>query len=188
VPGATSKEQTVQCSNGECVRTTTYRDQAGQTIKQEQQRQDEKSFCQQNPTLSICKETAFSGSCAGGGGNFSCNGDAVQCALTREVHRRNCEWAQVDNLLKTTGLDAMNGQAQPAGHPGASAQQQSLSFATVIDQAERIGSGCPADVSIAYAGRSWVIPWSQHCSKLQLIGNLMVSVCMLAAAFIVFRS
>ncbi|WP_416383968.1 virulence factor TspB C-terminal domain-related protein [Roseateles microcysteis] len=63
-----------------------------------------------------------------------------------------------------------------------------MSFASAIDQTNRLGGGCPSDVSISYAGRSWVIPWSQHCDKLQLIGNLMVSVCMLAAAFIVFRN
>ena len=104
----------------------------------------------------------------------------------RSINRR--EWNQVDESLTNLGAAAMNGQARPDGHPFASAENSSLAFSSAISQSNLLAGSCPADVAISYGGQSWVIPWSQHCDKLQLIGNLMVGVCMLAAAFIVFRS
>ncbi|UXY14088.1 hypothetical protein N8I74_12240 [Chitiniphilus purpureus] len=44
-------------------------------------------FCKKSPNDEKCKG-AFSGSCDSG---FLCKGDAVQCAIAREMHRRNCE-------------------------------------------------------------------------------------------------
>jgi len=38
------------------------------------------------------------------------------------------------------------------------------------------------------AGKVVVMPFSQMCSNLQLVGNLMVGFCMFVAALIVFRS
>lgn len=186
--GTINKEQTfTECNGIKCTTTTTYSDANGNTVGTITKEQEQRSFCEENPTLSICKEGAFGGGCAGGTGSFMCEGDAVQCALAKEVHKRNCEWANVSDAWKLKGEESINGQNQPAGHPGADATATPFAFSTMIDQTERVGSGCPSDVSISYAGRAWVIPWSQHCDKLQLIGNLMVSVCMLAAAVIVFR-
>lgn len=186
--GSTTETKTeTKCTQSVCTTTTTTTTKdssgtvTGTTTKTEEQGQ--KSFCAENPDASVCKSGTFGGAC----GAFTCDGDGVQCALALEVHKRNCEWAEVDSGLKTIGTSALSGELKPAGHPGAEGTSQSMAFSSVIDQTERVGSGCPADVSIAYGGRSWVIPWSQHCDKLQLIGNLMVGICMLAAAVIVFR-
>jgi len=180
-----SKTSTTTCTGNVCTTTTTTTSPGGVVIGTDTEQKPKDNLCADNPTLQICKTSAFGGSC---GGAFTCEGDAIQCALAERVHKSACDWEQVDQNLKAIGDSAMNGQSRPDGHPFANPEAGSLTFSSVIDQTNRLNGGCPVDVAITYAGRSWVIPWSQHCDKLQLLGNLMVGVCMLAAAMIVFRS
>ncbi|MFG6485215.1 virulence factor TspB C-terminal domain-related protein [Roseateles sp. BYS78W] len=82
----------------------------------------------------------------------------------------------------------MTGELQPAGHPANNAANQSVSFASNIDQTDRLASGCPVDVAFTVSGVQWNIPFSGMCDKLRLVGNAMVGVFMLIALLIVFRS
>lgn len=181
-------ETKTECTGTQCTTTTTHKDANGNVIGTETKTQEKESFCQQNPTLQICKEGRFGGACSSG---FTCDGDAVQCALAKEVHRSSCEWEKVDPITRSVGEAAIatNGEARPFGHPGANAETSSVAFSSRIDQTDRLpGGGCPVDVAFTGAfGRSFVIPFSSMCSKLQLIGQLAVAVSMLAAAFIVFK-
>jgi hypothetical protein len=129
-------------------------------------------------------DSSFGGSCAGG---FTCGGDAIQCAIAREQHIKNCILFTTETTLSQLGNTSANNQATPEGHPRAPGNitSTSLSFASVIDQSDAIGGGCPADVPIGSIG---VIPFSQLCGDLQMLGALLVGLAMLAAAFIVFRS
>lgn len=131
----------------------------------------------------MCKKSGFGGSC----GAYTCDGDAIQCAIAERIHKSACQWETVDQALVTAGTDAISGGSQPAGHPFADPTISAVQFSSVIDQTNRLGGGCPADVAVSVGGRSFVIPWSAQCDKLQLVGQLMVAVSMLAAAMIVFR-
>lgn len=183
-PGSVTSEQSTSCTQSTCTTTTTYRDKNGAVTGSKTEEKGQESFCKDNPDASICKKGAWGGNC----GAYSCDGDAVQCAIAQRIHKTACDWEQVDDVIKARGEAAMSGETRPDGHPFKTAAETSMSFSSLIDRSNPIGGGCPTDTAIAYAGRSWVIPWSQHCDKFQLIGNLMVGVCMLAAAFIVFRS
>jgi hypothetical protein len=81
----------------------------------------------------------------------------------------------------------MNGELQPSDHPANSSSSQAVNFSSVIDQTDRIGGGCPVDYSFSVMGQPYVIPFSSHCDKFQMIGRALVAVCMLAAVMIVFR-
>lgn len=180
------EQKSTDCTGTSCTTTTTYKDANGNTVGTKTETKDQKSFCQENPTLSICKESAFGGACAGG---FTCNGDGVQCALAKEVHKRNCEWyGDVDQARKQRGLDAMSAGIQPDGHPAKSPDSAGMDFGSRIDQTDRLGGGCPVDVTVAGPmGMSFTLPFSSMCDKLQTIGRVMVGICMLAAAVIVFK-
>jgi len=112
------------------------------------------------------------------------------CAIAADQYKRNCEWFDdpASAQLATVGNAAINGLSRPDGHPANAPDAQSVSFSSVIDQTDRLGGSCPADVSVTVAGRSVVMPLSSMCGNLQLIGNLMVGFCMFVAALIVFRN
>jgi len=183
--GTTTKQ--TSCDGTNCTTTTTTTNSSGTVTGTTSETKSQDSFCAQNPTVSICKSSAFGGGCSGSSGAFTCNGDAVQCALATEVYKRNCEWAAVDSTLQAKGTTAMNGELQPSDHPANSSSSQAVNFSSVIDQTDRIGGGCPVDYSFSVMGQPYVIPFSSHCDKFQMIGRALVAVCMLAAVMIVFR-
>lgn len=170
------------CLGASCTTTTNYQNSSGQTIGQDTKTEPKDDYCQKNPKAQQCKGDDFGGSCAAG---FTCDGDAVQCALAKEVHVRNCQWfKEVDPKLINAGNAAVSAGSRPSDHPANSANEASMDFASGIDQTDRLAAGCPADVVI---GRVGVIPLASHCAELQMLGNLAVAVCLLAAAFIVFK-
>lgn len=128
------------------------------------------------------EQSSFSGTCLA---QFSCEGDAIQCAIALDQHKRHCQAFEDANELSTVASGNMSGEARPDGHPGNAPESVAVSFTSMIDQTNVIGGGCPTDVTIT-AGV--VIPFSAVCGELQLLGNLMVGLTMLAAAFIAFRN
>ncbi len=50
----------------------------------------QEGFCKSNPNDDKCKN-AFTGSCES---TFTCQGDPVQCAIAKEMHKRNCEMSK----------------------------------------------------------------------------------------------
>ena len=182
VPGAVSKDSTVTCDGSNCTTTTTYRDGSGTTVGTKTDTKDQSSFCEENPGLAICKNSQISASCS----SFSCDGDAVQCAIAQQAFKSKCDWDKVDQSIVNAGNSAMSGGDQPAGHPGANPSVITLGAGT-LDMSERLGGGCPSDYSFSVGGHGYVIPFSQQCGNLNLIGQCMVAVCLLAAVMIVFR-
>ena len=180
-PAGTSSS--TSCDGVNCTTTTVTKDGAGNTVGSVSETKPQESFCRENPESPLCKKSSFGGSCAA----TACDGDAVQCAIAAEIHKRNCEWFDNPTELKNIGTQAMNGQAKPDGHPGNAAESSSVSFSSTIDQTDRLGGGCPSDFSVTVMGKSLTIPFASICDELQLLGSLMVGVCMLAAAAIVFR-
>lgn len=187
VVGAQSKESSTSCTGTRCTTTTIYRGQDGGEVGRSTSDKPKENFCQENPGISICKIGSFGGGCTGGGGSFTCDGDAVQCAIAREQHKRACEWSWVEPELKAKGDTAMAGGDQPNGHPFKDAQQSEMSFASQIDTTNRLPGSCPGDEAISVGGHSFVIPWSRACGSFEMLGNVVVGFALLAAASIVFR-
>lgn len=88
----------VTCDNNSCTTTnnytTTTTPAGGGTpttqTKSDSATESKDSYCAKNPTAAECKEnkSSFAGSCDAA---FACEGDAVQCAMAKEQHKRNCE-------------------------------------------------------------------------------------------------
>lgn len=111
---STSQTQNTKCENGVCTTTTTTtgtvngRPVSSTTTDSKGQNE----FCKENPNNSACEtkdKGSFEGNCDSG---FACKGDAVECALAREVFTRNCQ------MHKAVQADVDKGtEARTAGVP-----------------------------------------------------------------------
>lgn len=189
-PGPTTKTSSETICNGnacQTITTTTTTNVDGSkntttTIATEPTQKD--SFCKENPGSTICKSSSFGGSCAGG---FTCDGDAVQCAIAREQRARNCALYETVTPQSTAGNAALTAGDRPGDHPANSPTAEALDFSSRIDQTDRLGGGSLADLVIPVSALTAVtIPFSQLQTPLAMLGNLLVGVTMLWALFIVF--
>jgi len=150
------------------------------------------SYCKANPNSPLCKVSSFGGTCSSA---FTCDGDAVQCAIAKEQHERNCAFfdpastgpqgaQQVDKFNQ-----AVNDGDIPSWSPAASgsAGVTGIDFASGLKMDKHWGAQCVADQAVQVFGRPAVIPWSSVCSQMQAIGVLLVSVTFLVCLGIVFK-
>ena len=171
--GKDSAGNKVECKNGVC--TTTKPDGSKED-------KDQKGFCKENPDLSICKENkdTFGGSCDGG---FSCEGDALQCAMAKEQHIRNCQLYAPDKDVNSLTNKALNGtDDKSADALKASAGQ--INVTTSFDQSGLGWShSCPADphIPLNFGGRSaeFTIPFSRICGPLGILSLAGVGITLL---------
>jgi hypothetical protein len=144
-------------------------------------------FCENNPNSLMCSEDGesnFSGSCTG---NFACDGDAIQCAIAKEQHDRNCQMFDDATPLSDKGNAAVTAGDRPDGHPGNDAAETPLDFSSSIDRTNLIGGSCPAGHGLTVNGTTVTLLTAGMCDMLGMLGNLIVAVGALASAFIVFR-
>lgn len=182
----TTRETT--CTGADCTTTTTTttRDAGGvvvgtPTTETEKERTD--SFCEENPQSPLCKDSSFGGACGAG---FSCDGDAVQCAIAREQHVRNCRLFDEATPLSTIGTEAATGEAQPVGHPGLTPAE--IDMSNRIDQSNPYGGSCPGDLPVTLMGTTHMIPLSGACTPLTVMGYIAVAISLLVAARIVMEA
>lgn len=111
-------------------------------------------FCKDNPTVSFCGgggggkgggkngDSMFSGGCGSG---FSCNGDAIQCAMAKEQYKRNCEAEAADPARDLFTTEAAKDQGR-AGVIAATGGMQTVDVGDKLNNVtDRFGSGaCPA--------------------------------------------
>lgn len=194
-PGSSSTTEQTSCSGGQCTTTrttTTVGSSGGQTSQTSTTTQPIGTYCSVNPGAAVCagvgegedeEPSTWGGSCAG----FQCGGDAIQCAIAREQHTRNCALFDQATDLSRVGTAAATGE-NPADHPRSQAQSTTFALSSMLDASPLFGSsgGCPADVSFAYAGQTLVIPFSQSCDVLHMLGAMWMGICYLVAATIVF--
>ncbi|WP_291554698.1 virulence factor TspB C-terminal domain-related protein [Comamonas sp. SCN 65-56] len=126
--------------------------------------------------------SSFMGTCMGG---FQCEGDAVQCAIAREQHRRNCALF-VDETLESKLYEAEKGKegSQTEALPGNS----TVDLTPNINQTDALGGGaCVGDKTVSVMGQSITLPFSVLCPYLEMLGNILVAVSLLLAVRIVMR-
>lgn len=142
----------------------------------------EGGFCKENPNSPMCKESTFSGSCAG---NFQCDGDAIQCAIAKEQHIRACKLFD-DKTPESELYESEKGKEgeQTKDLPGSRTE----SLANRISTVDAFGAGqCIQDLNIVVAGMAVSLPMSKICPVLGIIGNIMIGVALLLAIRIVGR-
>lgn len=176
----TTTTSSTTCSGSTCTTTTTNetKNPDGTTsTTSSSSSQPKDTFCTQNPKAAACLVGAWGGSCSAG---FSCDGDAVQCAIARENHKRNCELFENETADSQQGKAIANGQARPEGHPGNS--PESINVSGNINQTNPYGGSCPPDINLSVYGKTVVIPLSNACDIFKWMGYIAVAFTMYAAA------
>jgi len=191
VPPGGTVTKTTNCVGSSCTTTTTVKDGAGVTVGTATSGNTRGGFCQENPDTSICKEgtSSMSQACAAGLASQVCEGDAIQCAIAKEQFTRNCQLFEGTHETRTVAENALSGVPDPT-HPGASGNVSTVAIDQMIDTAPIIGAGsCPSDVSYAIPILgAMVVPWSDMCSWLELMGTILVAAAGVTWLFIVFGS
>jgi hypothetical protein len=174
----TSPTVTTTTKNPDGTTTTTTQNAGPDTKKPDVQR-----FCEQNPDLSICKKSTWGGSC----GAFACDGDAVQCAIAREIHTRDCALYDTPTTLSTLGNQVSSGaDPQASQNPALQANRTTTSLTGSISQDTFLAPGGLADQNIVVSPRLTVkLPWSQLNSYLSIMGGIVVAFALIFAARIV---
>lgn len=178
----TSTTSKTSCDGSNCTTTTTTtttNPDGTKTDKSETTSQAQADYCTRNPNATACKrpEGSFGGSCTAG---FSCEGDAVQCAIAREAYRRNCELLEKETPESTLGKNIANGEDRPVGHPGNSPEIVNVSGN--INQTNPYGGSCPPDINLNVYGKTVIVPLSNACDIFKWMGYIAVAFTMYAAA------
>ena len=176
-------KQTI-CNGNSCTTTTTtttvVNGGAPKTTTTEKT-ESKDDFCTVNPKAPQCTSSSFGGSC----GSFTCAGDAVQCAIAREQHTRNCQMFSATNQetqqYETSKTETGNRTdavpvAPMAISPGS------------FDQTPVFGAGaCIADLQVTVWGSQLALPLSTICPQLEWLRALLLTISFLLAVRIVSR-
>lgn len=126
-------------------------------------------FCLANPSDPSCKRSAFAGSC----GAFTCDGDAIQCAIASEQHIRNCEvLTDSGSLSRADAVTAFNTQS-------ASFDKATLTTSTSLSSitGQTLYASTLADQTYMIKGQSITIPFSSLVQYLNYAGIAFMIVC-----------
>lgn len=127
-------------------------------------------------------DNGFAGSCMAG---FSCEGDAIFCAIAKEQHKRACKLFD-DKSPESDLYEEYKGKTgdQTKDNPG----NETIDIAGRIDSTDALGGGaCIGDVNIYVWGTAVTLPLTKLCPVLAMLGNLLVAVSMLVALRIITR-
>lgn len=142
-------------------------------------------FCEQNPGSPICKSSSWSGACAA----TQCEGDAIQCAIAREQHRRFCE------ILNPVATGAQPADAQTfwdansKGEGIAKALIHTDGTLPTMDQTSRgLSGGGLSDVTYSMGMIGNVtIPYSNLNNILNIIGGIVLALALIIGARIFYN-
>ena len=132
--------------------------------------------------MPICKQGSFSGSCAA---SFACDGDAIQCAIAKEQHIRNCKLfddpSDESRLYDAEKVKDPNRDVT-ADLPG----NETIDVSGKISYENVLGGGsCIADLNVMVMRQSITLPISRICPELGYLGYVLVAVASLVAARII---
>lgn len=210
-PDGTKKEteKKTTCEGGKCTTTTTTTttDKNGASVTQTSKTEEsEKAFCVANP--SKCsngkadagkgegkdkgegdedegEKSKFGGGCSGG---FTCEGDAIQCAIAQEQHKRSCELfvneSDESRLYKSEVAKGRNRDVT-AGLIGNS----TVDVAGKLSRDDLLGGArCISDLNVTIWDTNVSLPLSNICPGLEYMGWVLVAVSTLVAFRIVSGS
>ncbi|MBU4509361.1 MAG: hypothetical protein KJ740_23500 [Gammaproteobacteria bacterium] len=181
-------QSATNCKDGKCTTTTTKSttDANGVTTTNSHTKtESQDDFCTTNPRSSMCIDGVFGGACSGG---FACEGDAVQCAIAKEQHVRNCKlFEDYDNEEAQLYQTEKGKEGSVLGSLEGNITK--TIGASDFDTSDALGAGatCIANKSINVMGTSILIPFSDICPYLAILGNILMSVSFLLAGRIVMR-
>jgi hypothetical protein len=180
VTGASKKDTQTTCDALSCTTTTTYSNSNGDKVGEKKEEKDKKSFCQENPELQICKEGKWGGACNGG---FQCDGDAIQCAMAVEQHRRSCQFYEPpDEAMQAKAASLIDTTPGPAE----GAFNDSFSVASLLPAAPSAACGI-GNPTVSLGAFSVVMPLGDYmCPHVSMIRSVVVAFGALYFVMIVF--
>jgi hypothetical protein len=196
---STSTKETTKCNAGVCTTTkeTTTKDASGNVVgtpKVEETKQSIGDKCNADPGNKVCSEVGmgngeggagFSGNCVSG---FVAKGeDPILNAMALEQYKRNCE---VLNQTTPDSTWVTNERDRTTDRTLDNPNNSTVSVSAAdIDTSDALGGGahCIVDKVVQVAGFSVALPFSKVCPYLELLGNVLLGVALLAAARIVIK-
>lgn len=164
--------------------TLTGKDKLGNDGRSDGGADDKNDFCKQNPGLNVCKNSTVVDAC----GNFSCDGDAVQCSILRQASERNCAdnaaVASVTNSAPYTlggkVLNGTDGAVDPFSSP-------TVVAAGSFDSSDLLGGrSCPADTVVTLMdGQTFEISYGPICDFAAIMRPILIACAMFAALLLV---
>lgn len=182
---AQSSGQT-SCTGTSCTTTTTTtttKPDGSITVTTHDKTEPKDSFCESNPASPLCAKSSFSASC---GGPASCTGDAIQCAIAQEQHRRGCRL--FDDVSPESQLYEA-GKGKEGNQTGSLPGNEIIGIAGRINTSDALGGGSAgvADLHVTVWGQSIMLPFSTLNPYLAALGNVLLAVSFLLALRIVAR-
>jgi hypothetical protein len=153
---------------------------AAAAMKDEQQPE----FCEIHPSSIICKNSSINaGYCnVGKSTGFTCDGDAIQCAIAKEQQAANCKFYETDDSLTAKYNEALNDNL--ANNPSLPQNAHEINLPTSLDASSPYAGQCNPDLVIAFNGDSITIPFSKWCDILASLGYLFLAMAYMSAAYI----
>ncbi|MFI8616130.1 hypothetical protein ACIGHN_11535 [Acidovorax sp. NPDC077693] len=190
-------DKNTTCKNGVCttvttVTTTITNNSTGASSSSTSTSTTTKpqaGFCQENPRSKLCsdgdeKGSSFGGTCSAG---FTCEGDAIQCAIAQEQHRRACKlFDDVDSQEYKLYQQEKSKTGKRTGDlPG----NETISFGSGrYDSSNMLGAGsCISDLTVDIMGKNVVLPLSNICPMLATLRLALLAFGALLWVIIVFR-
>lgn len=142
------------------------------------EKEDQPSFCTENPNSVLCKVGTFGGSCAPGA-EPSCDGDAIQCAQARAAWRIQCDLTEEPTDAQyTLGKSIATGGADPVVTPIDPSQVTAVDVASIVSNAaiqRTLSESCIPNQTFVVAGHSFTFDTTLFCSFASVVGYLMVA-------------
>jgi len=179
-PGTTITKK-IECDGANCTTTTTTQNGDG-TTNTKTDKQDQKSFCESNPNLTICKDSE-----ATAGANCTtpptCNGDAVTCAILKQQWTLGC-------MYEVETAESATYAAAKAGTDGFDPDKMRSNAAVVtvnsqFDTSHFLSSNCPQAKTVTVMGHSVSLPFDASCEGAVWMGRVAVAITLVMAAMIV---
>jgi len=184
--GVTSSTTKTECTAVSCTTTvtTTSTSPAGVTGTTTTEKTEPKEkFCTENPKSPMCITSSFGGACSSG---FTCDGDAVQCAIAKETYRFNCSLEPSQSVL-----DDYNAKKNKSGNQVTQTVVEISSASFNQDNLLGVSATCVADkpLSMTVAGKSFsvTLPFSKVCPYLEYLGYLNLALTFILSARIIGR-
>ncbi|MDH1476629.1 virulence factor TspB C-terminal domain-related protein [Comamonas thiooxydans] len=173
------------CTTEKTTTTTTNNNSSSSSTTTKTESKED--YCKANANAQQCKgeeekEGKFGGSCSAG---FTCEGDALQCAIAKDQHKRNCQ--MFDD--KTTESQLYDSEVAKGSNRDVT---KDLPGNTEVDVSGKLssedvlgGGRCIADLNVQVWRSSVSLPFSKICPSLGYLGWVLIAVCSLAAFRIV---
>lgn len=204
-PDGSSSEttSTTECKGSKCTTTTTTTNRdsngnsTGTSTKTDTTTKD--VYCQKNPAAGVCKgngttgggsgkgdgqegdDSEWGGSCDAG---WTCEGDAIQCAIAKRQHEDSCE------MKKETPESRLYGQSKDKTGKvtGDLEGNETHNFSGTLNTSARFSaSSCIQDLTVVVANKTVTLPFSKICPHLANIGYVLLMVAGVIAVVIVMR-